>query len=456
MQRIAPPTLFDRDQELQELAAFCTADDGPPYVWWRAEAWAGKSALMSWFVLNAPAGVRIVSFFITARWAGQSDRAAFSDIVIEQLAELLGESMPSHYTDATRDVCFLDLLDRAAKACAQRGQRLVLLIDGLDEDVGVLAGPATHSIAAMLPKKCPAGMRIILAGRPNPPIPTDVDDDHPLRDPEIIRPLGASSQAAVVRGDMSRELARLLAGTPAEQDLLGLLAAAGGGLSTADLAELTSWSEWHVEQLLTTVAGRSFTPRPSQWQPSSGREVYVLGHEDLQVQAVSRIGERRLESYRRRLHDWADTYSERGWPTDTPEYLLRGYFRMLQATGDVTRMVVCATDSRRHDRMLDITGGDAVALAEIADAQDAILGWSDPDLAAMSRLAVHRDCLARRHASVPPNLPTVWAILGQPNRAEALARSIERRDRQALALAVLAGADAGDPAWAASLLDRAE
>ena len=55
--RIAPVELRERDRELAELAEFCTGSGQmPAYAWWRAPAWAGKSALMSWFVLHPPPG----------------------------------------------------------------------------------------------------------------------------------------------------------------------------------------------------------------------------------------------------------------------------------------------------------------------------------------------------------------------------------------------------------------
>lgn len=85
---------MDRETELAALAAFCTAESGPTYKWWRAEAWAGKTALLSWFALNPPAGVRIVPFFITARLGAQNDAVAYVDVVLEQLAELVGEGLP--------------------------------------------------------------------------------------------------------------------------------------------------------------------------------------------------------------------------------------------------------------------------------------------------------------------------------------------------------------------------
>ncbi|MGB3439116.1 MAG: hypothetical protein WBA97_10230 [Actinophytocola sp.] len=113
VRRIVPPELLDREAELEELAKFCTdpATRGR-YSWWRAEAWAGKSALMSWFFLNPPPAVRLVSFFITARFASQNDRVSFGDNLIEQLAAILGVPMPQT-TDSTRDMHLLGMLHEA-------------------------------------------------------------------------------------------------------------------------------------------------------------------------------------------------------------------------------------------------------------------------------------------------------------------------------------------------------
>src|SRR5580693_1387219 len=117
VERIAPPELVGREAELRELAAYCTEPGRGPYVWWRAPAWAGKSALMSTFVLHPPPGVQVVAFFITARLGGQDTREAFTEVVLEQLAELLGQDLPSWPT-ATRDAHLLGMLEQAAQACA--------------------------------------------------------------------------------------------------------------------------------------------------------------------------------------------------------------------------------------------------------------------------------------------------------------------------------------------------
>jgi hypothetical protein len=185
VRQIAPPALVGRGAELEELARFCLDGQGGAYVWWQAGPWAGKSALLSTFVLNPPetvcSRVQVVAFFISARLAAQDTRAAFTAVVGEQLAALTGQPVPAVIDESLREAWLLDLLDQAAEGCRQRGARLVLLVDGLDEDRGVTTGPHARSIAALLPGVPPAGMRVIVSGRPNPPVPDDVPDWHPLR-----------------------------------------------------------------------------------------------------------------------------------------------------------------------------------------------------------------------------------------------------------------------------------
>ena len=178
----------------------------------------------------------------------------------------------------------------------------------------------------------------------------------------------------------------------------------------------------------------------STWQPEVGPEVYLLGHEELQATATAYLGDQRLIGYQDRLHAWTEQYRDRGWPVSTPEYLLRGYFQMLTATGDTARLAACATDTARHERMLDITGGDAAALNEVTITLDLLSAQDNPDLTSALRLARHRDYLAHRNANIPTQLPAVWATLGQHIRAEALARSITNLGERARALAVVAGA----------------
>src|SRR6185437_11149495 len=113
VRRIAPPELVGREAALAELAGFCLDQDRGPYVWWQAGPWAGKSALLSTFVLRPPPKVageaRIVSFFITAGLAAQDTREAFTQVLLEQLAELTGRELPAVLPEATREAYLLDL-----------------------------------------------------------------------------------------------------------------------------------------------------------------------------------------------------------------------------------------------------------------------------------------------------------------------------------------------------------
>ncbi|NUQ98437.1 MAG: NACHT domain-containing protein, partial [Streptomyces sp.] len=421
VEQVFPWDLVGREDELAELARFCKAAEGPAYQWWQGPAWAGKSALMAWFVRHPPPGVRLVSFFVTARWFGQSDWTAFLRVVVEQLAEAAGQPMPDLTAEATPAGVFHRLLKAAAASCSQAGERLVLVVDGLDEDRGVTAGPGEHSIAALLPANPPPGVRVLVSGRPDRPVPRDVPSSHPLRSPDVVRPLAVSAQARVIRDDAERELDHLLDDGGPGHDLVGFVATAGGGLTTGDLAELTVLPERTVVRTLRAVTGRTFQRRREGW--STG-DVYVLAHEELQRAAVENLGAGERARYLVRLHAWADRYRAAGWPQGTPEYLLRGYVRLLHSQGDLARMTGLATDRARLDRMLDVAGGDAVAFAEIALAQGTVCAQDDPDVAAMLALAASRYRLFLRSSRIPASLPSAWAAVGNMERARTLARSI--------------------------------
>ncbi|MGI5457165.1 hypothetical protein ACQEWB_29175 [Streptomyces sp. CA-249302] len=452
VRRIAPAELLDREAELTDLADFCTTDSGPSYAWWRAGAWAGKTALLSWFALHPPAGVRVVPFFVTARLGAQNDVIAYVDVVLEQLAELTGEGIPAYLTPATREAHLLRLYGEAARACGERGERLVLLVDGLDEDRGVTTGPDAHSIASLLPGYPEHGMRVVIASRLNPPLPGDVAGDHPLWQPEVVRLLRRSPRAEVIRAEAERELKRLIEAGGLEHDLLALVTAAGGGLTAGDLATLTGKTSYRVQDILRTRAGRTFAVRAS---------VYLLGHEELQSRAEEILGESELACHRAQLHAWADGWQEQGWPEATPEYLLRGYFPMLRATADLDRMTSNALDSTRHERMFEATGGDAAALDEIRAAQELMVERTEQgqeaDLLGALRLAMHRDELAGRSARIPGAVAEAWAVLGQGSRAEALAYSqVEPESRARALIAVASRLAAGDRERALTLLTDAQ
>ncbi|MCQ4211520.1 hypothetical protein [Streptomyces longispororuber] len=422
VRRIAPPQLLDRETELAELVEFCTSADSGAYLRWKGQAWTGKTALLSWFCLHAPPGVQVVPFFVTARLGAHNDRSAFVDVVLEQLAEIVGEPVPPSATSATREAHLLDLLRRAAHACQDDGRRLVLVVDGLDEDRGVTIDPDAHSIAALLPHEPEAGMRVVVASRPRPPVPSDVWEGHPLFDDGIDRLLEPSPHAQVIRGQAERELKRLLTDGGLSTSILALLTAAGGGLTAPDLAALTGAALYAVEDTLRSMTGRTFSTRPSAYSSKVAPDVYLLAHEELQDLATRLLGPAELGSRRKDLHDWANSHRAANWPGDTPEYLLRGYFTMLASTADLPRMTRYATDEARQDQMFAAFGSDGAALAEIQLAQDVIVALGGHPLPDMLRLTMHRAAVEQRFYGLPFVLPATWVALGRTAQGEALAR----------------------------------
>ncbi|MEV8021747.1 hypothetical protein AB0O76_36545 [Streptomyces sp. NPDC086554] len=449
VRNIAPTQLHDREAELEELATFCKGIGERSFAWWRAGPWAGKSALLAWFALHPPEGVRVVPFFITARLAAQNDRGAFVEVVLEQLAELVGEPVPPQLTEATREAHLLRLFGRAARECRGRGERLVLIVDGLDEDRGVTDGPDAHSVAGLVARVPHEELRVVVAGRPNPPLPADVPDRHPLRMAGVVRQLAPSSWAGTVRSSAEQELGRLFRAGGHHLDALGLLTAAGGGLSIDDLAHLTGSVPFQLQEMLRTASGRTFEVREG---------ACLLAHQELHLQARKLIGSTGLKGYRERLHRWADEYRERGWPPEAPPYLLRGYFAMLREHGDVPRLVALATDPARHERLYADTGGDVATLAEIRAGEEAVVEGGGRPLGDMVRLALLRDMLMRRNRALPRELPEAWAALGHADRAEALARSIPSLGGQVYALIGVGNAlrRRGDGERAVEVLRHAE
>ncbi|GIE85842.1 trypsin-like peptidase domain-containing protein [Actinoplanes regularis] len=434
---IAPDRLLDRDSELEELVRFCAAD--LPYAWWQAGPWAGKSALMAWFALHPPSGIDVVSFFVTGRLAGQSSGDAFVTALIEQLAALLHQPAAGLISAGARTGVMLQLLEDAAARARQHGRGLLLVIDGLDEDTGA-AG--TASIASLLPRRPPAGVHVLVAGRPRPVLPEDVPADHPLRTVRA-RDLSRSPHAGAIERRAGLELGTLLTGPRFQRDLLGLLAASGGGLTVRDLAELTGEPEYDISQQVDRAFGRSV----SAWVGASvagypDEPVFVYAHDTLREVAEQHIGAAGLGAYRGRLGSWADTYEQSGWPPHTPRYLLRGYVQVLAAEPDLGRLARYASDSARHRRMRTVTGGDLLGLTEIRTAQQVLPARRGPDLIALTSVALERDDLTDRSTSVRPELAAVWTLIDQRARAEGFTAGIQDESTRRDALLMLIGAHA--------------
>jgi hypothetical protein len=430
---LAPENLVGRDAELAELARFCSGEDS--YIWWQGVPWAGKTALAAWFTLHPPTGVNIASFFITSRLAGQSDSAAFTEAMVEQLAIYAGENVPRVSSPGGRDRERGRLLDLAGQRAAERGERLVLVVDGLDEDQSTRPSSGLPSIASLLPRHTPESVRVIVTSRVLPELPGYVPEDHPLR--RCSRRELEPSELAVGRARLARqELLDQLQGDQLQVDIIGLLAAAEGGLTLQDLTDLTGQPRYEVESRLGTALGRAWRADDRYNALEQADRAYLFAHETLLVAARSELGGE-ISRFRTRIDSWADDYQARGWPPSTPQYLLRPYGRVIATERETDRLFAFATDPARHDRMLADTGGDATALAEIDAAQQLILADPQPALAQLYVLAFYRSRLTERNSYLPPELPAILAKLGYTRRAEQLARSLAYSESRVKALGEL-------------------
>jgi Trypsin-like peptidase domain len=376
--------------------------------------WVGKTALLAEAVHAVPPEVDCVAYFLT-RPAGDADRERFLAAVVPQLAWLLGTDPPSTLDEHV----FRQLWEQAAQRAADQDRQLLLIVDGLDEDLR----PGGYSVAGCLPGRLtglPA--RVLVASRRYPRLPDDVDPTHPLAAlaSDKLYTLPDSPHAARLRELAGQEITQLLrrAGDDLALDVLGLLTAAcGGPLAATDLAALTGSRPWKVRGVLDGAAAQTL----QQVGPADTPR-YTFAHETLlarcQEQGVGDPG------HTQRIEEWAATWRDRGWPTardseqGTPLYLLDRYPQTLY--GDPPRLAALAGDVGWVTATIGTLGVDAV-LAELKTATAAApanRGWrpctpwcgARPTTCATGqRLAIPDSCRAscawRRPNSAKPSSP---------------------------------------------------
>ena len=448
---VAPDALSDRDAELAQWADFCAGPDA--YSWWQASQWAGKTALAAWFVTHPPAGVEIVSFFITGRLYGQANGDAFLEAMIEQLNALRPVDGKFASTAGARVGTWLSLLAGVAAGAEEQGRRLVVVVDGLDEDeAGATPVRGRPSISSLLPRRPPPGVRFIVTSRPDPGLPDDVPAEHPLR-LAVLHRLVASQVAEDLERRAQQELRDLLAGDETAVSVVGYIAGSGGGLSRDELSQLTGAPPYKLDPVLRGVSGRSLETRTIAYpraEPGPAPRVYLFGHETLRLTAEAQLGTE-LGRYRQLVHDWIASYASQGWPDTTPDFAIYGYRGLLVRTGDLARLSKIARDPQRHAYLLRATGSEYATVTEIATAQRLVADQDALDLRASVEFTVYRHAISIRSQHIPVGLPAAWARLGRFAHAESLARTIAKPDDQAEALTalVMALAQSGE-------LDRAQ
>ncbi|WP_432016116.1 hypothetical protein [Streptomyces hydrogenans] len=442
---VLPREFVGREDELEELTEFVLSRQvgGPNYLWLQADPWAGKTALLAWFANHYKElpGIDFAHYFISRR-LGTDRLAYFERTVGTQLAVASGSRRTPALDPKQPDPG--KWYSAAAKTCEERGRRLVLIVDGLDEDADV--DLKHRGITGILPKEPPHGMRVIVSGRSNPGVPAGLAADHPLRNRSIVRRLSASPEARIIRDAATTELDALLGDPEFGQCLLGLLVAARGALGWRDLGELMGITKHAVKAKLRTVAGRSLAPSRvdllplgarTETEAEKERQTFVIAHAELHETAREDLGVPILDNCLDDLHRWALHYQEeKRWPDHTPNYLLTGYTRLVREQAP-ERLAGLVLDPRRQLRLV-LRGGADVALGDVESVAPADGEEVAPARAAA--VAVSRELLRGRVRALPGSVARTVARLGDAGRARALTGASGRAVEKAVRLADLARA----------------
>jgi len=343
----APAKLLHRDDWLAELTGFAA---GPLRCRWVCgDPWSGKTALLAWFVMNPPPASVLVSHFVPAADPQRSTSDAFLKAMVDQLAAVAGTGCDR---EADQVAEFSRLLGAAAESCARAKKALVLVVDGLDQDRS--RDQHLPSIGALLLRKPPESVHVLIASRKGYSIPDDVDAASLLRNCRKLE----LPQTPYVRELRERAESELQdqAEDKTGRELLRYLTAAGAALDESDLAELTGIDRLDIREHISGHLGRSLR----HVTPSS--DSYVFAHEELSKAASNQLFRQDLPIYRTKIRDWADRrcneLAGRRWPVDsTPVFLLEGYRYFLRDCADgVDALATLLEDHNYQEAMRDHYG----------------------------------------------------------------------------------------------------
>jgi hypothetical protein len=132
----------------------------------------GKSAVLAaWLARREAAGATVPHHFIRRGWADWDDPEALVGSLVAQIDARFPEAREPEADARLAPAARLAaaLLRVSERALVPRGERLVLLIDGLDEYDPRPGSPAGDPLAVFLPYALPPGVSVLCASRPRHP-----------------------------------------------------------------------------------------------------------------------------------------------------------------------------------------------------------------------------------------------------------------------------------------------
>lgn len=332
------PRLLDRELEVAALREFATSRAA--YRFLVGTPWAGKTALVAHLAAAPPDGVDCVAYLLQRR-ALDASGSRFLAAVTGQLAALVDEEPPEN-PDASS---LSDLWRRATDRAERLDRHLLLVVDGLDED---LRPAGERSVASLIPARCGGAAHVLVTARRDQ-LPEDVDADHPLWSLTPVR-MEQVVEAARVEQRAVFDLDALLR-EPSARRVIGLLAAAAGPLTTLELAELAGLDPFDVAAIVDKQAARVL---------DGGADGWHFGHQTLLDACRDTIFGATLAPLVATVDAWADRHAAAGWPVTAPPYLLAHYPWALLARGDDGRFSALTGDPLWIDAAVTALGVDAV------------------------------------------------------------------------------------------------
>ncbi|NJC81488.1 ATP-binding protein [Planosporangium mesophilum] len=326
-----------REPELDELVEFCTTDDDQRLLV-VGERYSGKSALMAEFFVNAeaPDTVRLGYFVPPNQRQDARSEAMVRHLVRQAYLLTTGEEL---HIDSTNPGRLRELLATCVGQARQDGRSVVLVVDGIDEDVSDRLQEQT--MISVLGELSVPGLKVIVSAWSDR-IPGAAAGWRQL-------PVRRTEYLAECLKQMEAELESLFDQAPT-RGILQYLTFGFGAFQADELAQLTGGSVRAIRKTLICSEERVFSAvrepgEARRWafaHPKYAEVARALFDESAgawpageltSAAAVSAEAETEI-----RLEAWAGSFRNAGWPTETPRYLLTHYPESLAERGDLTRL----------------------------------------------------------------------------------------------------------------------